>query len=328
MRTELEFEERVEIKHKLKYISPSSLKTYMSCPYKFYLSKLSPVKEKVQRRRDPQSWAAAFGSAFDCMVKAYLAEECDLPKKYDVDNLLRREIKDLNTRNKVRGPAQEAFEVYRETALPVILEEGVVSVDYEPEGKLGIANVFGKVDLVQKTQILDWKCQGFCSSSKSPQPGWCRKWEYNKVEGRHVFINDRHKRADDFLEDINSAWAVQVAVYAFLAGHTPGEELVAAIDNLVMRNVLKPMDFSPEKVKIVQLRLKISPQFQKRIFYSIQEVWARSQCGVFPIPTPNKGRCHAWGSKCEAAEFCPYYKEVFEPDDESDFNRIMRLSRK
>ena len=326
MKMWLEHEEMLPVVNELMHISPSSLKTYLNCPHKFYQLKIGENKEQIKKKRTPQSLSAAFGSAFDSFIKAFISHDLDMETKYDAEELLVEEIPDPKTRGRVRDHARIAFDLYLDTAYESLKADGIASIDFHPTVKLGEATVLGKVDLLRPgSKMLDWKCRGYLASSKSPHPGWLRKWSYNKKFMSFFESDEPHKRFEDNLEDVNLMWAIQLIIYAFLAGHKPGEPVEVAVDEVTMRNVKTPSQFDKRKLVVSQLRMGVSPKFQNEVFWLLQEVWARSKTGRFPLAEPAKRRCMSFGELCPASDYCQAYKVSQNPTGDDAFDQLNKL---
>ena len=307
------------IHYPINHLSPSSLKEWQLCPYKFYLKRMSEYKNKL-RGKNKQGLSAAVGTSLDCFVKDYLSNDVFRDHSFDLNFNLSKNItyKGAAPLTQIIDDGKKLLEVYRETgALQAALDDGLNQVELTTEGKIGKANVLSKLDAVTNQNIVfDWKVRGYASSPKSPTAGWTRCWTKGKL------LPKTHARYLDYFENINRDWAQQLTIYSFSIGHVVGEELYIFLDEFSMRqNINKPI-IDADHVKITQIRSRVSGQFQKKVFADLQLAWEQVTAGRFNKPEATKERCFPYRQECIAAKYCPSFQGSF---GNPKFRKIMRV---
>lgn len=251
-----------------KYISPSALWLYEKDPLAYYFQYLGPPELKP--KRDPQTEPMAVGSAFDYMVKAYLAAR--LGQRFNLKIEESVEKQHLNASGPVMVLAAQLFQTYMlSPASEQILEAGLSSVetayarDLEPVHiGYGEVPIHGKPDAAFNedgiVRILDWKVTGaLCKNPASPHAGYKHLWtEDNKDVGPH-------KRWAECLGSLNSYWATQLTIYGWLLGRLVGEPIHVAIDQIVVRGDKPPV--------IAQIRTTVTRDFTVSVMARIQDLW-------------------------------------------------------
>ena len=301
------------IAHPLKYLSHSSMMTYRLCPHKFYLTKLSPYKKQI--KREEQNLPGAVGSAFDAYCKAFIQGEGKELK--NISEYLRETVTNPKHFDRACDDGLKLFEIYRDTGLPYLLDEGLSRVDVTVQEVIGDAMVLGKPDaVVGEDMPIDWKVRGYASSPKSPTQGWVRCWKKGKL------LDKTHDRMDDYFEDINEYWAQQVTIYAFLLGQPIGErDIWVGFDELSLRqNVNQPI-VNHNTVTVSQIRSKVSVDYQNKVFKRIQDIWNTIIENKFPQPCASKPKCYSWSKECNASSKCESFKDTFSQDE--DFRKLL-----
>ena len=75
-----------------------------------------------------------------------------------------------------------------------------------------------------------------------------------------------------FLEHLNTDWATQLAIYAWLLGIDIGGDFVTGIDQLVCQKDQFGGSGMPH-IRIAEHRLRIGSDFQWRVFAKAQAIW-------------------------------------------------------
>ncbi len=270
----------------IRYLSPTSIMDWERCPERFNLVRLQdnwPAREPALARDT--------GTVFDAYVKCYLNQMLDF------EGLLKGEIEADNQALEV---GHTLFLAYKESgALAYLEEEGVAMVELDIKRILGGVPIRGKPDIIlSDSTVCDWKVNGVGSPrGVSPKPGYSRRIDYSLSTGM-AQEKIPHKRQNDYLEDINHPWAVQLCIYSFLIGKKPGNELMGGIEQLAIRGA---------KLAITSYRNKISKEFQEDLYDKFVDIWDKIQKGWIPIPTPSKFKCHKYGRICEVAHLCKGY---------------------
>lgn len=285
------------------YLSPTSIQLFYKDVNDFYIRYLCDTKSA----RDPQTLPMSVGSAFDAYIKAYLYEALNGPghnPKYTFDALFTSQVEPQN-RDWALINGKYVFDCYKNSGaasdLLLNLQSAIGSPRFEFEVK-GIVN--GHTEAIQRTYgdmillgkpdafyinkhgfsvILDFKVNGFCSKSNtSPKKGYVRLRHgsgTNRMESQHkdchlMSYNGEMINGAIYLEDIEDTWSRQLATYAWLLGEPVGSEFVVAIDQIVA----KPSHPFPE-LRIAEHRLRVSSDFQKKIFNEASYVWNTIKSG-------------------------------------------------
>ena len=122
--------------------------------------------------------------------------------------------------------------------------------------------------------ILDWKVNGYYSTrTTSPMQGFVRLRDCGTDRGCHknaqpMFVNGTLINVAQALEDCNSDWARQLAIYAWLLGEEIGGNFVVAIDQLVC----KP-DHPRPTLRVAAHRTQIRKDHQWKIYQEAETLW-------------------------------------------------------
>jgi hypothetical protein len=220
-------------------------------------------------------------------------------KKIDLKEELHKEIETKNRAAILL--AEELFACYKSWSLPALKEERVAytavdsTIDLEWGNYKSILN--GKPDVVMTDgTVIDWKCQGMFGRGKVPSPGYIRCFSNGKDLG------DSH--TDQYLEQINYDWGIQLYLYSRLLGRKAGDpKLKAGIENITID--------SKNNVYCASYRALISVDFQLSIEKQFHEKWMKFNflnSQKPDQPTYHERRCIQYNKLCNVAEHCIAYK--------------------
>jgi len=252
--------------------------------------------------REPQTQAMSIGSAFDAYVKSYLHEVIygkNADPRFEFETIFESQV-EAHNRDWALDHGKYAYDCYvRSGALADLLLElqeasedpifeieirGIVDgvregITREVEGMV----LLGKPDVYFKNKenhavIRDWKVNGWCSkSAKSPEKGFVKL-----RHGDGITPHDKHHKDAVLvkyrgatvnmaqpLDEVNSDWAEQVAIYGWLLGEKVGSGFLTGIDQLVC----KPNPGGYPIVRIAEHRSVVSPDFQWRLYQRALTVW-------------------------------------------------------
>ena len=279
---------------KIEYLSPSSINQFRKNLDEFYLKYLAETRSP----KFPQDKPMSVGSAFDAYVKSFLHEHVfgkDKDPKFDFTTLFEKQVEPQN-RDFAILAGKHAFESYKKYgALADLLVDIGKSIG-KPRFELevtGIVNgyregmtmsksgvtLLGKPDMFWINQeglyaTLDWKVNGWMTKA-SPMPGYINIRPGNvphkdcwPVMYKGARVNNRAE-----FHHLNQDWAEQLTIYSWLCGVPVGEEFVAAIDQLVCKNLVGQPSTDQVDVRIAQHRLLIRPEYQWKLFEEIQNIW-------------------------------------------------------
>ena len=257
----------VKIERLPSYLSPSALMAADKMPNTFFLSRL--IADPLVK--EPQSLAAAVGSAFDYYIKMKLIEE-----KFKHKKVLLPEIKkgiETNIEESFRA-GKRAFKSYIESAYN---EKEFTNVELHISGLLeGGVPLFGKLDATcydlrgdNNTIPFDWKVTGYTAeSSISPPPGYFRLWEGIRPKPKHILYDPEMP-----FETINESWATQLCTYGWLMDKPFGIPFHARVDILVWKN---------GGIRcITQYRGVLTESFQNIVSYRYKRLWNLLNTGEF-----------------------------------------------
>lgn len=278
---------------KPQYLSPTSIGTWAKDPTEFYLRYLSdspPPKEK-------QTLPMSVGSSFDAYVKSYLHEQLfgkGADPKFELKTLFEKQV-DPQNREWAWTAGEHVFNCYRQLGsldhLMTILGKTAGKPRFEMDVRgeihgrhatLGAVPFNGHPDLFFVTEhdahvILDWKVNGYCSSSAvSPMQGYVRLRETGKIPSGHAKAKVQvHKglyvNVNGGLETFNEDWARQCAIYSWLCGEEVGAEFVTIIHQIVCKP--NPKAGGKPILRSVEHHAFVRPDFQKKVFAEAAELW-------------------------------------------------------
>ena len=270
-----------------KYLSPTSIKTYVNDTEDFYFKYLCDTRIP----REPQTQPMSVGSAFDAFVKSYIFEALfgkGHDPRYDRQAIFEEQV-EVHNRDWAWIAGEHVFTEYKEAGcladLMLELNQAVGKPRFEFTLQDVISSDIGDIPLLGKPDVFfinsegarvvyDWKVNGYCSPrTKSPMKG------YVKLRSRTggVFYPSIHKNCKllkfkgilinsaMFLEDGSKDWADQLSIYSWLLGEEIGsEEIIFGIDQ-----ICGPVD----KLRFASHRLRISPEYQYNLFNLVKQVW-------------------------------------------------------
>ena len=286
----------------LKYLSPSSIKKFLTDKEQFYLEYLADNRED----RMPQTEAMSVGSAFDAYVKAYLYKEMKVgdDTRYDFEALFETQVEPHN-RDFARVAGRTVFDAYVALGglsdlfltmtdcsnprfefsliggIDLVTHELVEAV--EAVGAAGTVVLSGKPDLHFYTPngngvIFDWKVNGFCSRSKpSPCKGYLKYRDISGKEKAHkdclpMKVNDTLINAACYLETANEDWGRQLAIYGWLMGEAIGSLFLTAIDQIICCDG-KVLGLAQQRTWRKSLLYRISSDYQLGLLNQIEGIW-------------------------------------------------------
>lgn len=306
---------------KISYLSPTSLNLFRKDPKKFYrdyLADTRPVKMD-------QTGAMSVGSGFDAYVKSNLVKDLfgEATGRFDLETLLKEQVSPSNLKF-AREAGRTVFEsyvrsgAYGELILEMQQSSMVPRFEFTAKERIageGVLEDIGGVPLLGKPDatfvdsggnrcILDWKVNGYCSKSAvSPSPGYalCRDGNYLELSGKnsrshrtsHVdFVGSvgaglRYNTAKG-LEDTSPEWAVQLAIYGWLAGEPIGSNFLTVIDQIACDN---SKGFEVPLIRVASHRAFVGKKFQEDLFRSAVAIWGIIESGwIFRDMTEDDSR--------------------------------------
>ena len=273
-----------------KYISPSQISLWERDREGYYLQHLAETRSP----RMVQTQAMSIGSAFDAYVKAELYADIfgGTDPQFEFDTIFQEQVSKENWDWGLDN-GKYMFDCYKTCGAYDCLLNLVDGCKYKPqfefkvEGRIENIPLLGKPDMrfVHKDGahiILDWKVSGYCSKyGASPAKNYqhirdC--WEgdpkpsrtngqphknYEELVWKGIPINENP------LEEANSTWAAQLAIYGWLLGEPVGsEDVIVCIDQIVA----KPTSGYP-LLRVAQQRSRISPKFQYDLMHKLTNCW-------------------------------------------------------
>jgi|WetSurMetagenome_2_1015567.scaffolds.fasta_scaffold14634_8 hypothetical protein len=275
------------------YLSPSQVALWYSDREEYYLKHLSNVRVP----RLLQTTYMSIGSAFDAYVKSSMFAELfgqGSDPRFEFEAIFEDQVEEHN-RDWAKEHGKYVFECYKLSGAYADLMELLHQSKYAPqfefkiEGKVQGIPLLGKPDLrfihpSDAHVILDWKVNGYCSKSPtSPcknyrliRDGWdstTAKPSRGNKSPHKDYIPMIWKDVEihrGWLEDANSDWADQLAIYSWMLGEDVGNEnVIVCIDQIVA----KPADPKP-LLRIANHRARISKIHQENLFQRINAVWS------------------------------------------------------
>lgn len=278
-----------------KYLSPSSIDMWVKDREAFYVNYLS--ENRIDR--PPQTAPMAIGSGFDAYVKNYLFSILgDVPDGFDLQTLFNSQVEEQNRH--LQPECEWVFEQYKNTYMC----EGLVAMlksaseynfEFTEQREVEGVPLLGKPDaylVVAGTGlILDWKVNGFMSKSNvSPNKGYilCEDmWSEGSHSRSHMTVHkdvicmelDGYKFTSCYFDEINQGWALQLSIYGWLMGCTPGTDFLGQIDQIACSGKDRDSDGRP-KMRLARFRSLISARYQERLLGMIKDIWQRIQRGA------------------------------------------------
>lgn len=269
----------------LKYLSPTSLATWIKSEEEFYLRYLATTAPP----RMPQTDAMSVGSAFDAYVKSFIQKELFGTDLFE--SLFEAQVEKHN-RTFALEAGRVCMEAYTASGaladlMTLLVRSGNCRFEFTVSGAVSggfIGTIssgedaglvlLGKPDAFftlpdGRKVILDWKVNGYCSKwGASPKPGYIglcstdtavrpMHKECMPVEKDGVTIN-----AACFMDDV---WARQLAIYSWLCGAAVGSSFMCMVDQLVCR--------PGGNIKVAQHRCMMNTAFQEQVYAQAVELW-------------------------------------------------------
>jgi hypothetical protein len=326
------------------FLSPSSLKTFEANRDEFYLKYLATARPPRLGQTRPMS----VGSAFDAYVKSYihycLFGNYGHGDGYAKDTIFEKQVEPQN-RDWAKEAGAHVFEAYKRCgALSDLMLELNTSVNkprFEFDIKGIISASIGDIPMLGKPDvffinsegarvILDWKVNGYCgNSTTSPKTGYVKirdAWTSSEakpsrnngfphkdcypVKFKGILINPAI-----YMEAVDSEWADQESIYAWLLGEEVGsEDLIVGIEQIVAQpGSLRPL------LRVASHRCKVSGLYQYALLDRVSTAWNAIKTGhIFTDLTREESdqRCADLENQAEA---------VAQTDDLSQFvNQVSR----
>lgn len=288
-----------------KYLSPSSFKLFESNLDEFYTKYLAENRPPRGGQTKPMS----VGSAFDAYAKSYihfcLFGNYGLNDQYAKDTIFEQQV-EAHNRDWARAAGQHTFDCYKNCGaladLMLELQKSVGKPRFEfeiqgtVESRIGNVQLLGRPDIFFMNKegarvILDWKVNGYCSNSTiSPMPGYVMCRDAWQPGARKSSPNDRmpHKNCfptrfkglmintQEYLENLNSEWGAQLAVYGWLLGEEVGsQDLIHGIDQICGMGTGGDKPF----LKVASHRLRVGANFQHELLDRLTVAWETIQSG-------------------------------------------------
>jgi hypothetical protein len=270
---------------KPKYLSPTAISMWDANRQEFYMNYLA--EQRVDKI--PQTLPMAIGSGFDALIK------------YDLNpaggNLFDKQVEPQN--HSVLEDCQHIFDAYRNTTLYKALKaelQTVTDADFEfkQERVVGGVPLLGKPDAYYRVAgvgvILDWKVNGYMSKSNvSPNKGFmfCEDMYTDRTHTRTHMTTHKAVLLSDFkgltvtscyFDEINTTWALQLAIYGWLMGETPGTPFIGQIDQIACSGAKRTVDGRPD-MRLARYRSLIGCDYQQRLVEKIKVIWKSIELG-------------------------------------------------
>lgn len=250
------------------YLSASALAQIEENPVDFYYRRLGP--SECIPPKEPQSFAAATGIAFDGHIKtriasltglrcpslAYLLNDvsCERERAIDLGAQLAKGYE--------ASGALDSLLLEKMTALAFNVEDFATGTSVPLQAKL---------DATTGVAVHDWKVAGANKpGTRSPTQGYFNLWDTSKPR-----VNlGPHKKAADFMEVNAPDWATQLSVY-YLALGLEIQPRIGSIDEVIVG--------AEGRVRVAQHRGIISKPFQLGVRQRLVDAWAKiRECRVVP----------------------------------------------
>jgi len=293
-----------------KFLSPSSLSKFESDRQTFYERYLSTVRTQ----RPPQINYMAAGSAFDAHVKsaihkAIFGEAVNKGSQFEFSTIFESQV-EPHVRDEVLARSTDLFKQYVECGSYPSLLADIVKSPYPPEmeftakGEIEGVPLLGKPDLRYITLdgihvIGDWKVNGaFSKTGASPVQGYqiarddygsntngkqfkarrLKKDPPNKVYKDYTPMKMRDVELNTFyMEDFDTDWADQLAIYSWLLGEPIGSEsFVIRMEQVACRPV---KDRFHPRAKFATHMCRIGKAHQEKLLARVKMCWATIQSG-------------------------------------------------
>ena len=241
----------------LEYVSPSSLNEFERDPVGFYFKRLGPIESRPAR--EPQSFPAAVGTAFDAFVKTAVTEEEGIPSP------LLNSMLDGVADNAIPMGFQLYLDYSKCGGYDQFLDLEPSSLEVETDAVVPGTEIpiFGYLDAqVSGKRAFDWKV----TSSGRPG-GMSPNKGYNACIDSRSGITRTHKLAGSCLETLNERWATQLTMYTWMLRGEIGP-FGGCIDQIVV---------CPGYIRLAQFRAPVSVAFQHKVKQRILSMWTACQ---------------------------------------------------
>jgi len=248
----------LEIERYPSFLSPSALLMAETSPNKFYINRLSALNIE----KEPQTLAAAIGSAFDYYIKEKIITD-KLQHKILILSELKKsiEVKEANNIGK------EIFNKYLENVPFDINEYQDVEICKHIGLNLmeffnikSIVPIYMKIDAIKNNKIHDWKVSGWTSiMGTSPKPGYYCIWDNGRPKSCHENYYENIE-----LQEIDVNWATQLCTYGWYLG-LMGKKFLVTIDLLCFNN--------RNELRVAKYQAWITPEFQKSVATRYALLW-------------------------------------------------------
>jgi hypothetical protein len=237
----------------------------------------------------------AAGAAFDAFVKSYLFEKLfgKTEDRFKCRTIFLNQVEAQN-RDWAWIAGRDLFNFYRDSGaladFLLELEQATGSVRFEFTLEDRVAHtmdldseessipLLGKPDCYFTTKggvavVPDWKVNGFLGKRPtSPKKGYLKAYPDQKMhrEAQPLNAGGIDFNAACYMEDIDSNWAEQLAIYGWLMGEPVGSGFIAGIDQICGHRA---------KLRCAKHRLKISRDFQYQVYGRAKHCWDTIQSG-------------------------------------------------
>lgn len=284
-----------------KYLSPSSFKLFESNLDEFYVKYLAENRPPRMGQTKPMS----VGSAFDAYAKSYihycLFGNYGPNDQYAEDTIFEQQV-EAHNRDWARLAGQHTFNCYKNCGaladLMLELQKSVGKPRFEfeiqgtVESRIGNVPLLGKPDIFFMNQegarvILDWKVNGYCANSMtSPMKGYVMVRDTWACGTRKAGTNNRMHHKDcfpsrfkglmintqEYLENLNTEWAAQLSVYAWLLGEEVGsQDLIQGIDQITGCGDSDASGFP--YLRVASHRLRVGANYQHELLDRLTNAW-------------------------------------------------------
>lgn len=286
----------------LSYISPSTFIKTENCSYWLYLARLAGFPYVEQ----PQSEAAAIGSAFDIFIKDYIARKREMDAPFLDPTYAIKKVK-------VEGALEKGKEIalaYIKTPLiKHYLECKSLRLDQELYCTTSGVPILGQLDAIPDNVTADWKTRGFMATrNMSPTPGYIKRWDYN-IKTDDLVEKPRHDNAGLPLEQINETWATQMTFYNWLLHNI--SDRPSWNHFIRMEEITRCND---THWAFCLYETTVSTHFIHKIYKKLIELWENTMGKMYScdieVPKPHARKCEKYNTICEVAHRCKYYMET------------------
>lgn len=269
----------------LTHLSPSSIATWQRSSESFFVRYLADERQP----HEPQTRAAAAGSAFDAFVK-------DSFSRGTLETLLAANV-DEGERAWAREQGAHLLISYQQSGAwddlaDWLRESGRVEFDRKLLHTIDGVPLLGLIDCywvgAAGAVVLDWKVRGYCGKqTTSPTKGycWCRdgysaakQSKSHKKAHKDCALTKRDGRQFNAVPwELNSeSYAQQLTIYAALVQAETGRDcIVCAIDELCCA----PHESGWPLTRVAEHRAMPSPGYQASVLNLAREIWETCQSG-------------------------------------------------